>query len=87
MNDIMNCIGKDIIEFKINDNMTVKEIKESFYNIVRKYNIKYGTKIENGVQGANFDWTMCFELFLTKIRTSFEMDITIFDELPKDILY
>lgn len=85
----MREIAKEIIEIKLSDKDVLKECSEKFYNIMRKYNIKYGTKNYNkkgkeiGISCANYEWTMCHALFIDRIITFFDFKNML--EIPEDL--
>jgi len=78
-------VSKDIIEMKFKDDDTLSDVHRRFYDIMRKHGIKYGAKSGNGVIGANFEWTMCYTLFVDQICHHFEWE-NMMGNIPDDIL-
>ncbi len=79
----MSDVAKDII--KINYKFTHKEaLMNSFYNIMRKHGIKQGTLNKGGGRTcANYEWTMCWLLFLQCLRDEINLDGLF--SVPKDL--
>ena len=97
MNDRMKEIAKEIIDIKVEANITISGLLNIFYSIMRKYNIKQGTALLNeegehiGTNQSNSDWIMCESLFLNRIKDNIELEIgfgfTKGFEVPIDIRY
>lgn len=69
----MAAISKDIIHVEIEDEI-IEKLNEKFYEIARKHGIKWGTKVENGTAGANFEWTIAKDFFLHTIFNKLQYD-------------
>jgi len=83
----MSRVAKDIISLNFNSKMTLRQVENKFFQIMRKHKIKQGTKGRNGVLINNFEWTMCYELFLSRIEDYFRWCQFLADDVPKDLLY
>lgn len=76
-------VSKEIIRLKIKNSMTLNQIINKFYRIMRKHGIKKGTKDGNGVKMSNFEWTLCWNLFEKQIESHFMFDNLL--RCPKDL--
>jgi hypothetical protein len=84
-------ISKEIISIKFKKSYTLSKCLNMFYDVMRKYNIKQGTPTCNdkgeevGRIVANFEWTICFTLFKSRL-----IDFIVWQDLigniPKDLL-
>lgn len=79
-------ISKEIIQLKFKKSMTLSQVMNKFYSIMRKHGVKKGTKSSNGaVRMSNFEWSICWCLFQKQIESYF-----VFDEMlnfPKDLYH
>lgn len=75
-------VAKGIIDDKF-DKKIIEELKNKFFDLMREHNIKYGTKLGNGVLCANPEWTMCLDLYLDCLRGAIELEM--FFEVPDDL--
>ena len=82
--DYMSAVAKDIIQLKFKPRMTLKQVEAVFYRIMRKHGIKRGTEEGHGVVRDNFEWTICEELFLSRVHV---VDRFLLEEPPKDLLH
>lgn len=82
----MRAVAKEIIMMKFEDGGTIIKKKRKFYSIMRKYGIKRGTKKGNAISTNNFEWTLCEDLFLERMKESigFEMSL-MFNKTPNDL--
>ncbi len=80
-------LAKDIIDIKIDSNLSLHMNFKKFYRVMRKYGIKEGTKTQNGVLRNNHEWTMCMSLFLRGIDDHIVMKHSVFGDTPKDLQY
>lgn len=70
----MSKVAKDIISFKFKPSMSIRDMENGFYSIMRKHGIKHCTKHSDGnMTMANFEWTMCKDLFLTHFNSFFQL--------------
>lgn len=89
--DFMAPVAKDIITMKVDASMTLLQMEQMFYKIMRKHKIKRGTKSSDGkgVIMDNYEWTMCKMLFLSRIQSVVELgiewDVHGFKGTPKDL--
>lgn len=84
----MSKIAKDIVCFKFRLGMTLKEVEKGFHDLMRKHGIKYGTKHpgETGVTYANFEWTLCRDLYYNRLRDWLTIRGFLVS-VPKDLKY
>ena len=82
--DVRN-IAKQLLDFKL-DRETSKKLRDAFFQIMRENGIKRGTVDEKGVRFNNYEWTICLELFFSKIRSDLEFDF-VMKNTPRDLLY
>ena len=89
MNNIefMNSVAKDIINMEITSSITYKEAKKEFYEIMKKYGIKEGTRDPNGhgITVANFEWTMCKTLFDSMFNSRMMMESFFDNDMPEEL--
>jgi hypothetical protein len=83
--DGISKVAKDIISLELKPGMTLAQVEGKFYRLMRKYGIRQGTKSGNGVVCDNFEWSMCKELFLSRVRDYFEFDRFLLKAAPKDL--
>lgn len=82
----MSSVAKDIIMGDIKGTETNDELMTIFYDIMLKHGIKQGKKVGNGIQGSNFEWTMCLILFLDRVSSKLEMESLFFnDSMPEKL--
>lgn len=81
----ISVIAKDLVAVKL-PKATIEEIKNMFFELARKHNIKQGTRSKDGVGIIcdSFEWTMCKELFLRRIIDEIELSFLL-EEVPKDL--
>lgn len=83
-------VAEDIIKLKFDNNDTLSDCMEKFFNVLRKHNIRQSTPIYDesgevvGRQGNNFDYTICETLFFDRIKWAFESKLH-FEEIPEDV--
>jgi ribosomal protein L44E len=86
----MRAVAKEIINIKIGHNDKLSTLDKRFYRIMRKYGIKEGTATANdkgkfvGRSVANYEWTMCKELYHSRIHSNITLS-AFFNPLPKDL--
>lgn len=81
-------LAKEIITLEIDKTNSLEDIRNRYYAILEKYNIKYGEKTEVGFSGANWEWTACEEIFLNTIKNWFFYNQLKGDlPIPKNLLY
>lgn len=78
-------VSKEIINMKIEPGKSIKTHFNKFYEIMRKYNIKQGTATDNGVARKNYEWTICWKLFMTIFVDQMELLDMFSDITPKDL--
>ncbi|MDD5648832.1 MAG: hypothetical protein PHF86_00175 [Candidatus Nanoarchaeia archaeon] len=78
-------VAKEIVTIEFKKSDTLNDCLNKFYVIMRKYNIKQGTKTENGRQCNNFEWTLCKQSFEETLKSFFELD-DLFGNIPEDLL-
>lgn len=64
---VMSEVAKELIETRWLSKRQIKALENKFWGIMRKYGIKWGKKEGTGIIGANFEWTICEELFFSRI--------------------
>lgn len=80
----MSAVGRDIMNIKIDMDRTFNETMNDFYDIMRKHGIKQGTRNGNAITLNNFEWTMCFNLFIG--RFDYELRFkSMIDGIPEDL--
>ena len=73
-NEVLRAVAEDIIKTKFISDDQKKEIANKFYKIMRKHGIKHGTKVKDGgITCANFEWTLCQQLFQDRVRQEFDL--------------
>lgn len=88
----MREIAEEIITFKFSKKDTLSKCLNKFYDIMRKHGIKHGTPEYDdkgkviGRQIANYEWSMCIELFMTRLCDFFYFE-HVFGKVPKDLKY
>lgn len=94
MENTIRKISQEIIECqKFNPDTTLKEVVDAFYAIMKKYKITKFTKMGQGFQGDNFEWTMCKTLFFEMFISGLELDVDLNYHdvgnypLPKELYY
>ena len=84
---VIGIVAKDIIHMKFKSSDTIQGCMKKFYTIMRRYGIKQGTKVGNGIQQrSNPEWTICFTLFKNSLTCYFDIS-DLFDKAPKDLRY
>jgi len=90
MKDITNIslLAKDIINYKIDDNLSLKDIRNGFYKILRKHSIKQGTPNPkgNGRTRNTPEWVMANELFYSRVMSYLNISDIFGKGVPKDLL-
>lgn len=79
---------KELSDFKINPNVTLKKEVKRFYEILRKYGIKQGTKTETGsLICNNLEFTLCLNYLEQSLHFFVRLDVAlnIIKALPKDL--
>lgn len=83
----LNQVAEDIIKgIKVNDNMTIGELKGLFYSIARKYGIKEGTRIGNGRNISRYEWTMTKTFFWNRVMEDVKFRDIFSEGVPEDLL-
>jgi hypothetical protein len=77
-------IAKDIINIEINLSKSIYDALNDFYDVMRKYNIKQGTQVGNGVLGNNYEWTICITLFYDQFMQKMQLE-RLFCNIPEDL--
>jgi hypothetical protein len=73
--EFMSNVAKEIIDIKPDSEKTMSDLWNEFYDIMRKYGIKQGTKTpQGGCLCNNSEWTMCVTLFLQCVTGSIQLD-------------
>ena len=78
-------VAKEIVTLKFKKSDTLNDCLNKFYAIMRKYNIKQGTKVGNGRQCDNFEWTLCKQSFNETLKSFFELE-SLFGNISEDLL-
>jgi hypothetical protein len=78
-------VAKEIINIKFDSKMTINQCMKKFFDIMRKYGIKQGTEVGNSIIQDNFDWTMCYTLFIRCLRDFIMSQFTWAGKIPKDL--
>jgi hypothetical protein len=82
--EFMNEISSDIIAIKPDNDKSISDLWNEFYDVMRKYGIKQGTKSGNGILTNNFEWTMCVNLFVASITNSITLN-QMMEDTPEDL--
>ncbi len=87
--DFMSRLSRDILyslEIKVIETKTLLEIKEIFYDLMRKYGIKQGTlNLEKGgITCNNPEWTMARDLFERSLMMQMSIG-DIMNPVPEDL--
>lgn len=85
---LMRDIAKEILNIEIVTNKKISEYVEEFYDIMRRYGIKQGSKDpeEAGTIGDNFEWTMSRTLFLEHMHMEI-LTYMLIHPVPEDLEY
>lgn len=84
-------ISEEIINIPVEMDMKIKDLLNSFYDIMRKYGITHAQAIydENGnykgCRESNFEWTLFFNLFLNRIKDKIDF-MLLLGEVPEDMI-
>lgn len=87
----MREVAKDIIQLKFSETDTLQQCLDKFFTVMLKHGIKEGTPTFNddgqevGRTMANFEWTICFQLFQSRIQSFIELHV-LFGNVPKELL-
>lgn len=83
---IMRNVAKDIINISLDSNKTISDYTNEFYNIMRKYGIKQGTKnpFGPGIIHDNYEWTMARSLFLDQLSLAIKLEL-LTNDIPEDL--
>lgn len=78
---------QELCEYNSIENKTVKEIREGFFEIMRKHNIKQGVRSANGsgIILNNPEWTVCEAILRDAIIYSFGSLSFLMSGVPEDI--
>jgi hypothetical protein len=85
-------VAEDIIKIKFKRSDTLSSCLKKFYDVMRKHGIKQGTPTCNdegeevGRIVANFEWTMCYALFVKHITDFFTWEDIFSTKIPEDLL-
>lgn len=79
----MRKLAKQIIDTKMPES-TMTEIKEVFFQLMREYGIKQGTKTKDGGRIYNPEWTMAKDFFLENMKSQINFDL-ILNSIPDDL--
>jgi len=83
--EFIRTVAKDIIGIKIEYDDSINTMRKKFFRVTRKYGIKQGTKDGKGVLRNNFEWTMCWNLFINVV-IEFKIDWSdLLENTPKDL--
>jgi hypothetical protein len=68
-------VAEDITKMKIEGRDTLNGLQKKFFKILRKHKICKGSPSEcgTGTITNNFEYTICYELFLSKIKSFYEV--------------
>ncbi len=83
----LSSLAEDIIKIKFKETDTARDMERKFFKVLRKHGIKKGRKSGNGIIMNNFEWTVCRELFLDRVRSFFEWREFDSDNTPKDLMH
>ncbi len=85
--ETLSLVYKDILAIKIEERTTIQKIADQFYEVMRKYGIKQGTWIENGLGRAvaNPEWSFALDA-LHKIIFNKVPLFFLFHNVPADLL-
>ena len=88
MKNVMKNVAEEIVCIRITNKDTVDSLREKFFGIMRKYNIKQGTSLDGGgvISCDNYDWIMARTLFLDRVEKHIDWSFMI-QETPKDLRY
>lgn len=86
----MRKISQEIVGLKFEHTNTIQECFDMFYKIMRKHGVKRGTQTfhadgsKGGINQANFEWTICKELFKSQFDSYFVWN-EFLGKFPKDL--
>ena len=67
-------VAKDIIRFRFKPSMSLRDVENGFYALMRKHGIKHCTKDDAGnLTTSNFEWTMCKDLYYNQLVNFFAL--------------
>ena len=81
-NEKMANLAKDIIDFDLNPDFLL-ELSDKFHEIARKHGLRWGTKSDNGTQGANPEWTMAKHFFVEFVHNKITWGLML--DHPEDL--
>ena len=84
-NDGLRKISKEIINLPYTEK-SESVLRKMFYDIMRKYNIKWGEKDGDGTKGSTPEWIICQTLFINLLETQVYWRF-ILERTPKDLEY
>ena len=73
----MSQIGKDLVKIKFNKEKTLGALQKEFYQVMRKHGVKWGHRAGNGIQGANFEWSLCQTFFIDRVVSFFNLEVML----------
>jgi hypothetical protein len=84
----LRTLAEDVITFKFTDDMTLGQVREHLYNLMRKYGIKEGEWNEDKTcrTTSNFEWILVKDIFLRRLDDHIDLDIILFKDTPEDLL-
>ena len=86
----IRAVAKDIIELKFKKTDTLSDCNKKFFAIMKKHGIKQGMPYFNdegkevGTTCDNYEWTICRELFFSRIEDFFVLE-NLLGNIPKDL--
>lgn len=83
----MSNVCKELIGMKFRKSDRISDTTKKFFGIMRKYNIRMGTKRGKGVDCSNPEWVSCETLFLDSLTRWILWNVFMFldKEIPKDL--
>jgi hypothetical protein len=74
-------LSKEIIEIDYSLDRSIKEMWADFLDVMRKYNIKRGTKNKSGTGyiGDKYEWTICKTLFREQVNNALNLGFIMFN--------
>ncbi len=78
-------VFKEIQNLQIKPSDSFNSIRRKFFDVMRKYGIKQGTKTKHGTELNNPEWEACEQLLERKIMSDYTWERCSSFKTPKDL--
>lgn len=78
-------VFKNIQDLQIERSDSFNSIRRKFFDVMRKYGIKQGTKTKHGTEVNNPEWEACEQLLERKIMDFYTWERCSCFKTPKDL--